>query len=343
MSVRTVSQLPLLDIQDIIYNTNNNINKTNFRNSLIEVSYYTSEGHYESMRMKLGDYYDYVYYNILSGGENGKTVFSTQVDFTELVQMFNSLHLSGDFLVNEGMDDDEAAQYRVYIKSGVNEFYGIEYNQFTSPQTNFNTDVIDLYTFDGEHYGRISKDETWLSTNTFTIYGDSNFNGSINCDGDITAEIFHGDEFHGTDFYGTTFHGCALCAKWADLAETYESDKEYESGTLVKFGGEKEITIAHGEANAVITTNPGLILNGDRHGCQIALVGRTPVKVIGKIKKFDHIYLSPFEDGIGATKEYIKSKDSTYSFDNIKPVGRALESNDDESIKLVECVVKMEI
>lgn len=118
------------------------------------------------------------------------------------------------------------------------------------------------------------------------------------------------------------FHGVALCAKWADLAETYESDSEYEPGTLVRFGGDKEITIARGEVNAVITSRPGLILNSDRHGCQIALVGRTPVKVVGKVRKFDKIYLCPFNDGVGASLDFIRTRDQDYIPGSL--VGRAL-------------------
>ena len=137
------------------------------------------------------------------------------------------------------------------------------------------------------------------------------------------------------------FHGVALCAKWADLAETYESDDDYEPGTLVKFGGEKEITIAHDEANAVITSRPGFILNSDRHGCQIALVGRTPVKVVGKVRKFDKIYLCPFNDGVGASLDFIRIRQPDYVPD--LPIGRSLQLNDDENVKLVECVVRMSL
>ena len=49
-------------------------------------------------------------------------------------------------------------------------------------------------------------------------------------------------------------------SRWADLAEFKEADKEYEPGTLVMFGGEKEITLSrNGVANAIVTTKPGLM------------------------------------------------------------------------------------
>ncbi len=271
MSIRTISQLPLLDIQDVIYEKN--VDKTNFRNSLVEVSYNESEGKYKSMRMKLGDYYDYVYYNILSGGDEGKTIFSTSVDFTELVNMYKGLNISGNFYVNWDVPDEDVDNLSIYMKAGHITLYGTQQNTFISPYTKFSTDEIDLFTFNDVHYGHISHDDTWLCTD-FTLYGDDTINGDlfvngsgyfrddIKCDGNITA-----NNFYGGDFYGNMFHGVALCAKWADLAETYESDLDYEPGTLVKFGGDKEITIAHGEANAVITSRPGLILNSDRHGC----------------------------------------------------------------------------
>ena len=85
-----------------------------------------------------------------------------------------------------------------------------------------------------------------------------------------------------------------MSARWADLAELYETDDIYKPGTLVKFGGEKEITIATDEANAVITTKPAFTMNSDCNGPSqgIALTGRTLVRVIGKLNKFDNIKLS---------------------------------------------------
>ena len=59
-------------------------------------------------------------------------------------------------------------------------------------------------------------------------------------------------------------NGTVLRARWGDICEYYIADKKYEPGTLVMFGGEKEITISDGKiCNAIVTTKPGFILNGD--------------------------------------------------------------------------------
>ena len=52
----------------------------------------------------------------------------------------------------------------------------------------------------------------------------------------------------GVQTFKQTINGVALKAKWADLAEYYEADREYTPGTLVQFGGDKEITVAKGVA-----------------------------------------------------------------------------------------------
>ena len=123
--------------------------------------------------------------------------------------------------------------------------------------------------------------------------------------------------------------GFAFYAKhafWSDLGERYLADKEYEPGTLVKFGGEKEITLADDEVNAIVSTNAFDLNSCLPGGTVICLCGRVPTKVIGKISKFDRIMLSHVP-GIACKWD-----------GSCKPIGRALESNDDEGIKLVECV-----
>ena len=123
----------------------------------------------------------------------------------------------------------------------------------------------------------------------------------------------------------------ACHAFWSDLGEKYLGDCDLEPGTLVQFGGDKEITVAKDKVNAIVSTR-AFDLNHDLEGgTVIALCGRVPTKVIGKVKKFDDIVLSKIP-GVGRSKRW-------YDFFK-KPIGKALEGNDDENIKLVECVTR---
>jgi hypothetical protein len=84
----------------------------------------------------------------------------------------------------------------------------------------------------------------------------------------------------------------ATSAQYADLAENYLSDTSYDVGTVVVFGGEKEITttqlIADTAVAGVISTNPAYLMNSSlENGQPVALRGRVPVKVAGVVKKGD--------------------------------------------------------
>ena len=87
-------------------------------------------------------------------------------------------------------------------------------------------------------------------------------------------------------------------ATYADLAEFYEGDKEYESGTVLVFGGDKEVTtttIMNDTRSAgVVTTDPAYVMNAEQKGIKvcIALAGRVPVKVIGRVNKGDMLTTS---------------------------------------------------
>lgn len=127
------------------------------------------------------------------------------------------------------------------------------------------------------------------------------------------------------------FIGVASQAKYADLGEKYSSDAKYPVGTLVQFGGEKEITEATTEANAVISDKPGYLLNASSKGQAIALSGKTKVRIKGKVKKFDKIILSD-EAGIGIAKKWYNFK---------KVIAIALEDNEEDDVKAVMCVTKL--
>ena len=87
--------------------------------------------------------------------------------------------------------------------------------------------------------------------------------------------------------------GSKLTATYADLAEYYESDSHYEPGTVLAFGGDKEVTIADDgttKVAGIVSTNPAYVMNSScagEHTVALALQGRVPCKVRGNIKKGD--------------------------------------------------------
>jgi hypothetical protein len=102
------------------------------------------------------------------------------------------------------------------------------------------------------------------------------------------------------DLYAAIFQGTASSARYADLAERYEADAILEPGTVVCFGGEKEITACDHENDhavaGVVSTDPAYMMNSaagnnDTHP-YIALTGRVPVKVVGPVAKGDLLVAS---------------------------------------------------
>jgi hypothetical protein len=94
--------------------------------------------------------------------------------------------------------------------------------------------------------------------------------------------------------YATTFSGTATTAKYADLAENYLADAEYEPGTVVVLGGEQEVTTTSTKGDrkiaGVISTQPAHLMNSVLEGefvVAVALTGRVPCKVLGAVEKGD--------------------------------------------------------
>ncbi len=174
---------------------------------------------------------------------------------------------------------------------------------------NDDTNTYILLTNSGDRTG------TWNSLRPLTI---NNSTGNVTCSTTWT--------------FSNTIQGTALRAQWADLAEYYLTDKVYPKGTLVMFGGDKEFTIATNKVNGVISSNPALMMNSElKDGQPIALTGRVPVRVIGKVKKFDKIALS-YIDGVGC----VNNESENF-------IGRALEDKFDDDEALVLCSVKINL
>ena len=110
----------------------------------------------------------------------------------------------------------------------------------------------------------------------------------------------------GTSSLGyNTVHAKATSAQYADLAEIYESDSEYEVGTVVIFGGEKEITVSSMGSDArvagVISENPAYLMNSKATGQPVALQGKVPCKVVGQISKGDMLVTHSQHPGVART------------------------------------------
>jgi hypothetical protein len=130
--------------------------------------------------------------------------------------------------------------------------------------------------------------------------------------------------------------GSRLQATYADLAEYYSSDKEYAVGWVMMFGGSAEVTAANingtTKVAGVVSTDPAYIMNSALEGTRVclALQGRVPCRVVGKIKKGDLIIAS---DILGvAVSAGENARAGTI-------IGKALADYDSDHIGLIEVAV----
>jgi len=170
---------------------------------------------------------------------------------------------------------------------------------------------------DSNQIGFLKQDGAWAA------YADDN--GNWTAAGDITAS--------GGDMYATYFHGQATSATYADLAENYVADDNYQPGTVLVLGGEEEVTQAVNQNDraviGVVSTQPAHLMNSGLQGpmvVAVALVGRVPCKVTGPIKKGDLLVSA----GHGAAMANNNPQVGTV-------IGKALEDSDGENV--IEVVV----
>jgi len=127
------------------------------------------------------------------------------------------------------------------------------------------------------------------------------------------------------------FQGTATSARYADLAEKYTTAEELPVGTAVAVCGhedhEVEPAVASQMCIGVVSAEPAYLMNSEAEGQAIGLTGRVPVRVKGPVKKGQAVFA--WADGVCSTIE------------TSGLVGIALESNSDESEKLIECVLKV--
>jgi hypothetical protein len=107
-------------------------------------------------------------------------------------------------------------------------------------------------------------------------------NGAANTVGNIGS----------TSKYFNQVFAQATTALYADLAEVYEADADYAPGTVVSFGGTKEVTVSATAGDptvaGVISANPSYLMNNGLtadHRAIVALTGRVPTSVTGAVSK----------------------------------------------------------
>lgn len=172
------------------------------------------------------------------------------------------------------------------------------------------------------------------TTGTFagTVQGSTVTDGALSINGGAitggTNGVFSGN------INATYFNGEATSAQFADLAEIYSADTDYEAGTVVKIGGEAEVTMTTEHADTdvfgVVSTSPAYLMNSQADGVPVALAGRVPVKVIGKVKKGQRLTSSDVPGLAWAADEETPIQ---------AVIGRSLEDKDNGDEGTIEAVI----
>ena len=193
----------------------------------------------------------------------------------------------------------------------------------TQPANNTSDSGIMVQRGSAENNAAWFWDETsdrWIATTTTS--GESATDITVSANADIQANVL----------YAT-----ATTAKYADLAEIYESDEMYEPGTVVVFGGDKEVTackrLQDSRVAGVVSTNPAYLMNKDSEGVAVALRGKVPCKVEGPVRKGD-VLVTNVTTGTACTLT-----DDSPTPPGFCVIGKSLETSDDHSVRLINIVV----
>ena len=182
-----------------------------------------------------------------------------------------------------------------------------------------------------------------------SVGGGAGLSGTVTSSGSLAVDLTDTSVFTSTNtasravvrdgsgnFAAGTITATATQAQYADLAEKYEADADYEPGTVLVIGGEKEVTVTD-EAGSykvvgVVSTDPAYLMNSQANGVAVALRGRVPCKVIGNVNKGDVLIASdtPGHAMVGA---------SAHTLSPLQIVGRALETKTDAQPGIIEIIV----
>lgn len=208
---------------------------------------------------------------------------------------------------------------------------------YNSAKNAWTRQIITSVTVSGNVSGNYILGNGSLLTGLVPAYGNTQvtanlttgFNGNILPAGNLIYNL------GSTTAWWNTLFGVSTQARYADLAENYLSDFEYQPGTVLVFGGDKEVTTtttSHDTRVAgVVSTNPGYLMNAGSEGIPIAFTGRVPCFVQGPVTKGTVLVTSD----IAGTAEALNSS----RFQPGCVLGKSLEEIKDNSVKLIEVVV----
>jgi len=133
-------------------------------------------------------------------------------------------------------------------------------------------------------------------------------------------------------------YATASAALYSDLAERYHADNAYAEGTVLVVGGKYDVTISITEADVsvagIVSTKPAYRMNegaGDQSTHPfIALKGRVPCKIVGRIQKGELIVTSR-TPGHGRAFEKSDSPNAVFA--------KALESHHFDGQGIIEVMV----
>ena len=124
------------------------------------------------------------------------------------------------------------------------------------------------------------------------------------------------------------------------MAENYVADADYEVGTVLVLGGDKEVTQSTSQLDhrvvGVVSENPAHLMNSGLEGefvAMVALRGRIKVKVTGPVRKGDILITSHVPGTATALTEDSAIPNAIYV------IGKSLEENTSADVKLIEIVV----
>jgi len=172
------------------------------------------------------------------------------------------------------------------------------------------------------NYALIASDNAWAADQTPTI--------------DNTYSLGSTEKRWQTCF-AEIFEGTVTTATYADVAEIYKTSEQLPIGTVVTVcedDGDAEVSPTMGMTDdviGVVSEFPAFLMNREGEGQPIGLIGKLPIRVVGKVKKGEA--LCSAENG--TARKYLGLENGYgYKF------AYALETKTDEDERLIMCLLR---